>query len=294
MGVFSQITLLSVAAAGALAVPAPVPLAEGMPSFSLRSENTSLSNLMRRAENVNFNQDYIASGAGVTYSPNEATGTFTVSYNTAQDFVVGLGWQPGDSNPITYSGSFSASGVGLLSVYGWSTNPLVEYYVMEDPIGYQTAGTQKGTLVSDGSTYTIWEHQQVNQPSIQGTSTFNQYISIRQSPRTSGTVTIANHFAAWAAAGMNLGTLNYQVVAVESWSGSGKGTITVSKGTGSTGGGGGTPTSSAPGKTSTPPPVGGSCSALYGQCGGEQWTGPTCCSSGTCKASNAWYSQCLS
>jgi len=52
---------------------------------------------MRRAEAVNYNQDYIASGAGVTYSPNEGAGSFTINYNTKADFVVGLGWQPGDS-----------------------------------------------------------------------------------------------------------------------------------------------------------------------------------------------------
>ncbi|KAK3495756.1 glycosyl hydrolase family 61-domain-containing protein [Neurospora crassa] len=33
--------------------------------------------------------------------------------------------------------------------------------------------------------------------------------------------------------------------------------------------------------------------ALYGQCGGKGWTGPTSCASGTCKFSNDWYSQCL-
>ncbi|PVH71378.1 carbohydrate-binding module family 1 protein [Cadophora sp. DSE1049] len=38
---------------------------------------------------------------------------------------------------------------------------------------------------------------------------------------------------------------------------------------------------------------GGSCSNLYGQCGGIGYNGPTCCSSGTCKFSNDYYSQCL-
>jgi hypothetical protein len=38
---------------------------------------------------------------------------------------------------------------------------------------------------------------------------------------------------------------------------------------------------------------GGSCAPLYGQCGGTGWSGPTCCSGGTCKSSNQWYSQCL-
>ncbi|CAG7852201.1 Probable endo-beta-1,4-glucanase D Short=Endoglucanase D; AltName: Full=Carboxymethylcellulase D; AltName: Full=Cellulase D; Flags: Precursor [Serendipita indica DSM 11827] len=32
---------------------------------------------------------------------------------------------------------------------------------------------------------------------------------------------------------------------------------------------------------------------LYGQCGGQGWTGPTTCASGTCKVSNQFYSQCL-
>jgi endo-1,4-beta-xylanase len=102
---------------------------------------------------------------------------------------------------------------------------------MENPTGYQKVGTHKGSVTSDGGTYDIWEHQQTNQPSITGTATFQQYLSIRTTPRSSGTVTVENHFNAWAKAGMNLGTLNYQVVAVESWSGSGNGDIKVSKGT---------------------------------------------------------------
>lgn len=37
------------------------------------------------------------------------------------------------------------------------------------------------------------------------------------------------------------------------------------------------------------------CSAEYGQCGGEGWTGSTCCAEGTtCQVQNAHYSQCLS
>ncbi|KAH6685399.1 family 62 glycosyl hydrolase [Plectosphaerella plurivora] len=59
----------------------------------------------------------------------------------------------------------------------------------------------------------------------------------------------------------------------------------------------------APPPTTTPttPPPSGACAGLFGQnraltsfeCGGSGWTGPTCCSQGTCKVSNAWYSQCL-
>lgn len=71
-------------------------------------------------------------------------------------------------------------------------------------------------------------------------------------------------------------------------------------------GGGGTPGSSAPASTQpapSPTSAGGTqptnnpgtnCSPRWGQCGGNGWTGATCCQSGsTCKYSNDWYSQCL-
>lgn len=51
-----------------------------------------------------------------------------------------------------------------------------------------------------------------------------------------------------------------------------------------------TTTTSRP-PASTQPPA--NCAALYGQCGGETWAGAKCCSQGTCKVSNQWYSQCL-
>nr|AGI55995.1 mEos2-CBM1(Cel6A) fusion [synthetic construct] len=36
------------------------------------------------------------------------------------------------------------------------------------------------------------------------------------------------------------------------------------------------------------------CSSVWGQCGGQNWSGPTCCASGsTCVYSNDYYSQCL-
>jgi endo-1,4-beta-xylanase len=114
-----------------------------------------------------------------------------------------------------------------LSVYGWTTNPLVEYYVIEESVGFSQTGTVKGTVSSDGGTYTVWENTRVNAPSIQGTSTFNQYISIRSSGRSSGTVTVANHFNAWKNYGLSLGTLNFQVIAVESWNGAGSAQQTV-------------------------------------------------------------------
>jgi endo-1,4-beta-xylanase len=101
---------------------------------------------------------------------------------------------------------------------------------LEDLGTYNPASslTYKGSVTSDGSEYLIYEGVRTNEPSIEGTATFNQYWSIRQSKRTSGTVTTANHFNAWTSLGLTMGTFNYQIVATEGYDSSGTSTVTVS------------------------------------------------------------------
>jgi len=222
MVAFSQLALALTAIVGTLAAPATdfIGPAEDPVDFELGG-----ANLARRQD---YTQNY-KTGGNVNFQA--ASNGYSVTFSGAGDFVVGKGWSKGTDRNITFSGSTTASaGTVLLSVYGWSKNPLVEYYIQEYSNGNGAAqGTKLGTLESDGSTYDIWKHQQVNQPSISGTATFNQYISVRQQKRTdSGTVTTANHFAAWAKQGMNLGTMDYQVLATEAWgnaAGSSKNTI---------------------------------------------------------------------
>ncbi len=184
-----------------------------------------------------------SAGTGSACITLNSGNSYSTSWSGIGDFVAGVGWNPGSNHTVSFSNSLSASGgTTLVSLYGWLTSPLVEYYVMENYSGSPpTAGTYMGQVTSDGGTYNIYEHQQVNQPSIVGTATFEQYLAIRTSPTSSGTITTQNFFNAWASHGMNLGTLNYQILATESFGGgSGSSSVTVnSGGGGSTGGGGG-------------------------------------------------------
>ncbi|OIW33143.1 glycoside hydrolase family 11 protein [Coniochaeta ligniaria NRRL 30616] len=210
----TYLTIAAAAISGALAAPAAAVYGPEAPDFEIGSQN-----LARRQD---YNQNY-KTGGSVNFSPSN--NGYSVSFSGAGDFVVGKGWKKGTDRNITFTGTTTATaGTVLVSIYGWTRNPLIEYYVQEyTSNGKGSAqGSKLGEFESDGSTYEIWKHQQTNQPSIAGTSTFQQYISNRVDKRPSGgTVTMANHFAAWAKAGLNLGQHDYQVLATEGWGNAG-------------------------------------------------------------------------
>jgi len=108
-------------------------------------------------------------------------------------------------------------------IYGWSVSPLVEFYIVEEWIGFNPGSnaTKKGTFTVDGGTYDVYTHTQTNQPSIQGTATFQQFFSVRQSARQCGHISISAHFQEWASLGMTLGKMFEAKLLVEAMGGSG-------------------------------------------------------------------------
>ena len=161
-------------------------------------------------------------------------GNYDVTWNLGSgNMVVGKGWSTGSSNRVVgyNAGIWQPSGNAYLALYGWTRNPLIEYYVVDSWGSFRPpGGTSIGTVNTDGGTYQIYRAQRVNAPSIDGTRTFYQYWSVRTSKRPTGsnqTITFANHVNAWRNVGLNLGGHVYQIMATEGFQSSGRSNLTV-------------------------------------------------------------------
>lgn len=182
--------------------------------------------------NNNFFYTFWKDGGSVTMTlpsqpllSGEQAGNYGVSWASGgYNFVGGKGWSTGTSTrTINYSCKTWSTGSSnaYLTVYGWTTNPLVEYYIVDSWGSWRPpGGTSAGQVTSDGGTYDLYRTRRYSAPNITGTNRdFDQYWSVRTSKRSAPTgnvkVTFANHKNAWAAKGWSLGAHNYQVLATE-------------------------------------------------------------------------------
>jgi endo-1,4-beta-xylanase len=169
----------------------------------------------------------------IWYGPDQGGGAaFRAEWNNPNDFLgrVGLFWNQG--RPYSYynnlycefaftrSGDGTAGNYSYLGIYGWSRNPMIEYYIVEDWFGIGIMGpstmgggaVKLGEFTIDGSVYFIYQAERpAGSGNIEGSNvSFLQFFSIRQTRRQSGTISISEHFKEWERIGLVLGTNMYE------------------------------------------------------------------------------------
>jgi len=127
---------------------------------------------------------------------------------------------------LTYGCDYCPDGNSYLCVYGWTVEPLVEFYVVEAWGSWRPPGAiSKGTVKIDGGKYDIYETTRTEQPSIIGKTTFQQFWSVRTDKKTEGTVSVSEHFNNWEKMGMKLGKMYEVALCVEGFQSKGAANI---------------------------------------------------------------------
>ena len=135
-------------------------------------------------------------------------------------------WDQLGTIKVRFEVDYKPQGNSYLCVYGWSRDPLVEYYVVESWGNWRPpGGTSRGVIYSDGGDYDLYVTDRINQPSIDGTRTFKQFWSVRKEKRTQGTIQLTKHFKYWKSKGMNLGKMYEASLTIEGYQSSGSATV---------------------------------------------------------------------
>ena len=168
-----------------------------------------------------------------------STPAFSASWGpNSGDFLARIGLSWGNSGKAytslgtvaadyTETKSGSGGGYSYLGIYGWSVNPCVEWYIVDDSYNKMPVNpgntTNKGTVTIDGGSYILYTRNTSGTGGSRcgSTSSWLQFYSIRQTARTCGRITISDHFDAWNKAGMMLGNVLEASILVEVGGGTG-------------------------------------------------------------------------
>jgi len=183
---------------------------------------------------ADLNWYFWTNGNGNVNAVNGPDGQYSVDWSGNALFIAGKGWQMGSPGRVIHytASDFQTDGSAFLLVYGWMRNPLVEYRVVENWGNWRpVTADYRGSVYIDGAWYDLYHALRFNAPSPEGTQTFQQNWSIRQTKRPIGsrsTVTLEAHVKAWEDAGMPLGNnWLHQILAVEGGSAAGQASVTV-------------------------------------------------------------------
>lgn len=126
------------------------------------------------------------------------------------------------SRIVNYTATYNPQGNSYLALYGFTSNPRVEFYVVESFAQHNPSDNPAqsfyGYHTSDGAEYELWSKYNGN---------LRQYWSVRRSHRRGGTITFSNHYNAWEDAGLPMGDLGNTFIVVEGQQGRGNADVTV-------------------------------------------------------------------
>ena len=152
------------------------------------------------------------------------TPAFIASWNNAGGYLGRLGfeWARFGDTPVphdqvgTITAQFvsrksgSAGGYSYVGMYGWTTNPCVEWYVVEDSYNNMPINpgntTNEGEVEIDGGTYIMYTRPTTGTGGSRcsGASNWIQYYSVRRTARACGVISLTEHFNAWQGLGMDM------------------------------------------------------------------------------------------
>ena len=136
-------------------------------------------------------------------------------------------WQDYGNFTCEFDCDWSAGSAGnsRICIYGWTENPLVEFYIIEDWKNWVPSSGSAKQVVIDGSTYDVFTNAMNSYNITNSKGPFTQYISVRKTPRSSGTISIYKHFEAWESLGMKMGNLYEVAFNVEGWESDGQANV---------------------------------------------------------------------
>ncbi|OJK00069.1 hypothetical protein ASPACDRAFT_117994 [Aspergillus aculeatus ATCC 16872] len=198
-----------------------------------RTEDGTISDVTKRSTVLSSSQDgvdsagfyyslYNANGAEVGYTEYPTIGQFELGWDATVEFLGGKGYKGGSTRTLTWDGYFTAEGDWTLAIYGWTLDPVTEWYIVESHgTGTPGNGDILGQVNSDGGVYDVYNLPYRNVQEIYGVTSFDQYWSVRRSHRSTGTVDVSTHFQGWKDLGLSPGTPIFQMVTLEGFSGQG-------------------------------------------------------------------------
>ncbi|HEY5958388.1 MAG TPA: glycoside hydrolase family 11 protein [Polyangiaceae bacterium] len=179
----------------------------------------------------------IWSNAGSGTLTTFSTPAFRAAWNNSGDFLGRLGFEWGNSGraysaygTITAEFAVKKTGTGgpysYIGIYGWSTNPCVEWYIVDDSFSampFNPGTAPSGTVNIDGGTYNLIKSNTTGTGGSRcGNATnWDQFYSIRTTGRQCGVISVTDHFKAWDAKGWKLGNLLEVKILVEAGGGNG-------------------------------------------------------------------------